>query len=468
MLQWYTTSIFNRAANSTAASHYYFLLCLLEDGDKQNTSFCQLCYDWLIDLVLETAQIDTFFGTLDWNGDQSNAIRQPGFLDSFLPIIRIYSWDEFKAKLIRPAAVRAERRSVSALQHAENSTEIGGDDVDIQENNAILLFNLAEDYDTVLDMLSRRVHNSLNEVSLETVCDAIMSTVKRQEDDTSVVMLRCDSDMERLGRAEKLASSVLDFYVSRTHILTKLSNVGRKTLNTLIHLVAFYKCVISVAQSILDSSSNFSAAVEVKPHDAGFGLRLGSRRGTALSLRTADWNSGLILVEDLGLVPLGLTRKSTTSRMGTPQMAPFGTPSRPSLFSNGTPSYRSTPSLLHRSSTPGSHAASQEMAVADVDYARIMTRAENLRREFDDMILTHLPDVFLGVELLIWVGAMQTRASSSGMEDDSSLLDGEWGHGVLAKKSRQVMSFVSAVGRWYKVPAETRRRLLAMDEQIMA
>jgi hypothetical protein len=87
------------------------------------------------------------------------------------------------------------------------------------------------------------------------------------------------------------------------------------------------------------------------------------------------------------------------------------------------------------------------------DFSAIAAKADFLKREYADIILRHLPQLFLGAEMLLLAGWQQYRSRSM---DRSS--------GQFSACSRILQTFVSQVGRWYKIPPEVRKRLVAMDE----
>ena len=402
MIQTYTKSILVRAANPQAAAHYYFLLCLYQDGlvgggefasSKIGKQMQSLCHEWLVDLILETGLIDEFLGGLSMGGD--DGARRYGFLDKYLPVIGFHNQEDFKRHIIRPAAEKAERRAVSASQRAEfvsQDSRLDGAptsssaEAEMQQNNAILLFNLAEDYDAVLDILSKRVSEGLCQYGLQSAAETVLAVVERRNAPVSGPIY--DHDIGQLERLETMAASVLDYYSARTQILSKLSSERKRTLTSLVALTGFFKSVLRVAQDCARSH------LDVQMQRQGDGMRL--RVGAA-----SNWNTGLSIIEDMGLIP-------------------------------------TLPSDAQQ-----------------IDYSRISTKAEQLRREFTDLVLRHLPDTFLGVETLLLAGWHDASTRSQRSAVDISL------------KSRQLQSFVSSVSRWYKIPSETRRRLVTMDELMM-
>lgn len=412
--QQYTKSILVRAANPRQAAHYYFLLCLYADGytgsstttgalsSSTSEAMKKLCHESIVDVLLETGQIDDFLGGLSVGGE--DGARRYGFLDRYLPLIGITNQDEFKRCIIRPAAERAERRWVAASQRAEF---IAGDaagssaaEDQLQENNAVLLYNLAEDYDTVLDILSRRMSDGLAQHGLQAAADQLLSAVKRATGRTRPGIY--DHDIDHLSRLETMAASVLEYYSARPQILARVSADRKRTLMSLTALAGFFKSVLQLVQDVVRDGVDVIVDSNVA---GGYMARVGSR---------ANWTVALAIIEDLGLVPGG---------MGT--------------------------------------AAGSGTGETTVDYARVATKAEQLRREFNDVVLRHLPDVVLGVETLLLIGWHEAaNAGRGGAQSSRTGRD-------ISLQSRQLLSFVSAVSRWYKIPAEVRRRLVTIDELMM-
>lgn len=473
MLQVYTKSLFVRVAHPQQASQYYFLLCLLDqttdDMVMESThgadEMKQLCYDWIIDLILELGLIDEFLGTIGFGSTslETAEIRTPGFLDKYLPLIKLYSWDDFKTRIIRPAAERAERRATLASQTAElessdASMSIGSKrdgtaasisatgEVELQQSNAVLLYNLAEEYDTVLDMLSKRVSTSLRQRNLEVIVDSVIELVQTGRiQNVNVSRLYSLYDIDQLSRTESTAASVLDYYISRPHILTRISSERRKTLSTLINVIQFYKCCIQVAREVVVDRME-PPQMQVQQQEVGVSLKLSSGK------HGSDWSAGLMLIEDIGLVPLGFSRPQQPSKFH--ESPRFGrSPAMTPVRGSGTPT-AGTPSGQHH----------QTLISSDVDYTRVMTKAEQLRREFSDLVLNHLPDILLSTEMLIllaWHAIRSKKQQPMGISDESAGIK-SW-----SRKSRQLQSYVSAISRWYKIPAEIRRRLITMDEIMM-
>jgi hypothetical protein len=137
--------------------------------------------------------------------------------------------------------------------------------------------------------------------------------------------------------------------------------------------------------------------VNVKKVGAGYSMRFDGA--------TSEWSAGLSLINDIGLVPI----------VG---------------------------------------AAAGMAPTADLDFAKLMAKADHLRREFSETVLLHLGDIFLGVEVLLFIGYHEARLNSVGEMD-------------FSRKSRELLSFVSSVGRWYKVSAGVRSRLVKMDEKMV-
>ena len=178
--------------------------------------------------------------------------------------------------------------------------------------------------------------------------------------------------------------------------------------------------------------------MNVTPSGAGMQIRLPSA-----SQRYVEWRTGLSVLDQIGIVPLGFSKVSTDHKIDN-SFSTMSTPHRHSTFG--------TPASMSRNGYSGSTAGGN---MVDIDVSRIASKADNLRHNFSDNILLHLPNILLAAELLILVGWFDISASN-----------GEDGSG-FSKKSRQLLSFASSVTRWFKIPADVHKKLVAMDEYMM-
>lgn len=136
MLGYYTRDF--RAANAAAAVDYLVLICLNADeaGGQQQAA---LCHEALRELVLESREFSRLIGDIKPDGQ-----RIRGVVEDRGPLIALGQEDDF---------IRA-----ITLQAASFADDNG------RTTDAVLLYHLAEDYDTVVSIVSRALSEA---VSLE-------------------------------------------------------------------------------------------------------------------------------------------------------------------------------------------------------------------------------------------------------------------------------------------------------------
>lgn len=166
-----------RAAHAVAASDYLCLIYLDADlpaplGRAQS----QLCYEALRELVLETREFAALLG--DIRGDGT---RMRGAIEARLGLIGIHDQDEF----LRSITVQA----ASVADNAGRTTD------------AVLLYHLSEDYDSVISVINRALSEA---VALELgVAMPKVAPVKArapEQDNTSSFSLTAVDDPATLAR----------------------------------------------------------------------------------------------------------------------------------------------------------------------------------------------------------------------------------------------------------------------------
>ncbi|KAK6357889.1 hypothetical protein TWF730_007246 [Orbilia blumenaviensis] len=123
-----------RKTNSEEAVDYLSLICLNSDigGEKQ----LKLCHEALRELVLETRDFARLLGDV-----RSDGSRERGTIQRRLKVLKLSNEDEYLHTITHQAAAQA--------------------DDDGRTSDAILLYHLGEDYDTVVSLVNKNLSDSL-------------------------------------------------------------------------------------------------------------------------------------------------------------------------------------------------------------------------------------------------------------------------------------------------------------------
>ncbi|KAF3308580.1 hypothetical protein TWF173_001113 [Orbilia oligospora] len=123
-----------RKTNSEEAVDYLSLICLNSDvgGEQQ----LRLCHEALRELVLETRDFARLLGDV-----RSDGSRERGTIQRRLRVLKLSNEDEYLHTITHQAAAQA--------------------DDDGRTSDAILLYHLGEDYDTVVSLVNKNLSDSL-------------------------------------------------------------------------------------------------------------------------------------------------------------------------------------------------------------------------------------------------------------------------------------------------------------------
>ncbi|KAK4454975.1 putative nucleoporin nic96 protein [Podospora aff. communis PSN243] len=135
MLGYYTRDF--RAANAAAAVDYLVLICLNADEGASGQQQAQLCHEALRELVLETREFSRLIGDIRPDGR-----RIKGVVEERGPLIALGQEQEF----IRTITVQA----------ASFADDNG------RTTDAVLLYHLAGDYDSVVSIVSRALSEAIS------------------------------------------------------------------------------------------------------------------------------------------------------------------------------------------------------------------------------------------------------------------------------------------------------------------
>ncbi|KAK0639319.1 Nup93/Nic96-domain-containing protein, partial [Cercophora newfieldiana] len=135
MLGYYTRDF--RAANAAAAVDYLVLICLNDDKSPSGQQQAQLCHEALRELVLETREFSRLIGDIRPDG-----LRIKGVVEERGPLIDLGQENDFIRTI--------------TLQAASFADDNG------RTTDAVLLYHLAGDYDSVVSIVSRALSEAIS------------------------------------------------------------------------------------------------------------------------------------------------------------------------------------------------------------------------------------------------------------------------------------------------------------------
>lgn len=233
MVGYYTRDF--RASNVEAAVDYLALICLNADlpgvlGSAQSA----LCHEALRELVLETREFARLLGDLDSQGR-----RISGAIEERLQILSLADQQAYLMTI-----------TVEAASVADYNGRI---------TDAVLLYQLAENYDNVITIINRALSEAIavdmgqEEAPLQFLKPRTNSA-SLQRQDSSLSLLSVDDPMS-------LAKRVIEMYEKNTNqYLSKIKEVSRQTCGILLRMMEAKRKVaagewaaaIDVSQSLLD------------------------------------------------------------------------------------------------------------------------------------------------------------------------------------------------------------------------
>jgi nuclear pore complex protein Nup93 len=191
-------------ADAKGALQYVYLVCLNSDarrpiGEEQT----RRCHDLIRALVVESRQYFELLGDIGNDGTKT-----AGLIEQNLRLIRLQDSRDFLSNIVGAAAVQSEN---------ENRTR-----------DAILLYNIAEEYDRVIDVVNRELSSSLVEPA-----DPRSSGSGATNGNTSEQATKSLAAVEDIAQ---LASAILDNYEKHNHIQRAVSPRKREVCRILLTL----------------------------------------------------------------------------------------------------------------------------------------------------------------------------------------------------------------------------------------
>ncbi|KAE8233911.1 hypothetical protein CF326_g1051 [Tilletia indica] len=201
--------LFQRA-DTREALQYLFLITLNSDAPgKTGEEQVRRCHSLARNLVLESKQFPDLLGEVRPDGN-----KVPGFLERSLPLLKLQNQPSFLRDIVHQAAEASE--------------------ANFQIRAAILLYNLAEDYDKVLAVLNKELGATLMDpVDLSGPSAAPASRGAVGQIAASQILA------DGAGSTTGMARDILKNYEGTAHISKNLSVRNRQTCRTLLGLKEF-------------------------------------------------------------------------------------------------------------------------------------------------------------------------------------------------------------------------------------
>lgn len=234
MLGYYTRDF--RAANVAAAVDYIVLMCLNQDDPSPENAKeqVQLCYEALRELVLETREFSKLIGDIRPDGQ-----RIPGVIENRGSLLDLQRDNNVVWSI--------------TLQAARFANDNG------RTTDAVLLYHLAEDYDTVVNIVSRAVSEAISlEIGGEQMrLDPVKPRADGAQAGSSLSLAAIEDPIE-------LAKTMMQMYEGDRLFRSKIQDVNRTACNVLLQM-AEIKGLVAAGQwmggldvSLLDPWACFS------------------------------------------------------------------------------------------------------------------------------------------------------------------------------------------------------------------
>ncbi|KUI60683.1 Nucleoporin NIC96 [Cytospora mali] len=224
MLGYYTRDF--RAGNVAAAVDYIILICLnLDDPNPEmGKQHAELCHEALRELVLETREFSKLIGDIRPDGQ-----RIPGIIETRGSLIGLPDQQEFV-------------RSIT-LQAARFANDNG------RTTDAVLLYHLAEDYDTVVAIVGRALSEA---ISLEVGGEAMrLQPVKpRIEGAQPEVQSGNSLSLAAIDDPVELAQTMMQMYERDRFFRERIQDVNRTACGVLLQMSEI-KSLVGASQWML-------------------------------------------------------------------------------------------------------------------------------------------------------------------------------------------------------------------------
>ncbi|KAI0402167.1 Nup93/Nic96-domain-containing protein [Xylaria palmicola] len=209
MLGYYTRDF--RAADVNSAVDYLTLICLNADlGGEAGRQQAELCHMALRELVLETREFSKLIGDIRPDGR-----RITGLIEQRGPLIGLREEDDF----VRTVTLQAARFA----------------DDNGRTTDAVLLYHLAGDYDSVVTIVSRALSEA---ISLEIGEDPVrlMPVKPRATGETPEAQQETSLSLASIDDPIRLAYTMMSMYEKDAMFSTKIQNANRVACHLLLQM----------------------------------------------------------------------------------------------------------------------------------------------------------------------------------------------------------------------------------------
>lgn len=238
-------------SDAREALQHIYTVCLSADapapiGQEQVTR----CHDMVRSLVLESRQYFELLGDV-----RNDGTKAPGLIEGSARLIKLPDEKAYLSSIVRAAAASSEAAS--------------------RTRDAILLYNLAEEYDTVIAVLNKELGSTLMDPAATLPIDAYAGTTGPQAG--SAAKLQPGSSFAAAEDITGMAHEILTSYEKQNHIVRRITIKNRETCKTLLELK---RCVSAFNAGDLEQALNVSRR---SPPPVDVWLNLPPRRSSSRS-----------------------------------------------------------------------------------------------------------------------------------------------------------------------------------------
>lgn len=176
----------------------YLVLISLNKDLKEGKEHLKMCQEALKELVLETREFSQLLGDIQYDGS-----RHPGAIERLMDLIGLTNIDDYLQGITKQAALKAEEDGRIA--------------------DAVLLYQLAQDCDTVINIINKALGDMLSVTPLG-------QPITASSGGTPPIISTTDNPAQ-------LARHVMDVYNNNPTLLKKVKPANLDTCNTLLKIV---------------------------------------------------------------------------------------------------------------------------------------------------------------------------------------------------------------------------------------
>ena len=209
LIAFYTSSW--RTANAVAAVDYLALLCLNADLPALGASYISYCHESLRELCLETREFAKLLGDI-----RSDGIRLPGAIEQRSKLIKIDDRQDFLQAVTRQSAQIADERG--------------------QVADAALLYHLAEDLDSVAEVLSRAIADAVG-VDLDDTPPSLQPLKPRKDIEPGDAQTNSSLSLTNAATTYELARNMMRLYDANASYYDKIQPENKRVLGALMMMM---------------------------------------------------------------------------------------------------------------------------------------------------------------------------------------------------------------------------------------